>query len=304
MKLKHLVVLFAVGALGLGTAACGGDPTKPTDTGSTSTSTVVVGSADFPESQIIAEIYAQALEAKDIKVEKKLNIGAREIYIPALKNGEISLIPDYSGNLLSYLDKKATATSPEDVESALTEAVPDGLAVLDQAPAEDKDSLNVTPEFAQEHNVKSIADLKNVQGLRLAANPEFKTRPYGIPGLEKVYGITGIKFTGIKDGGGPNTLKALTDKVVDVADIYTTTPSIKANKLVTLEDPKNLIAAQRVLPVINSSKVDDKAKEVINAVSAKLTTDDLVAMNAENQGDKKAAPATLAKQWLQDKGLS
>ena len=304
MKLKHLAVILAVGAFGLGTAACGGDPTKPADTDSGSTGTVTVGSADFPESQIIAEIYAQALEAKDIKVEKKLNIGAREIYIPALKNGEISIIPDYSGNLLSYFDKNATATSADDVEAALKDAVPDGLEVLDQAPAEDKDSLNVTPEFAQEHNVKTIADLKNIDGLRLAANPEFKTRAYGIPGLEKLYGITGVKFTGIKDGGGPNTLKALLDNKVDVADIYTTTPSIKANNLVTLEDPENLIAAQRVVPVINSSKLDDKAKEAINAVSAKLTTDDLVALNAENQGDKKTAPETLAKQWLQDKGLS
>ena len=304
MKLKHLAVILAVGAFGLGTAACGGDPTEPTGTDTTSTSTVTVGSADFPESQIIAEIYAQALEAKDIKVEKKLNIGAREIYIPALKNGEIGIIPDYSGNLLREFDPKATATSAEDVEAALTEAVPDGLEVLDQASAENKDSLNVTPEFAQEHNLKTIADLKNVDGLRLAAQSEFKTRPYGIPGLEKVYGITGVKFTAIKDGGGPNTLKALLDKDVDVADIYTTTPSIKANNLVTLEDPKNLIAAQRVVPVINSSKLDDKAKEAINAVSAKLTTDDLVALNAENQGDSKAAPATLAKQWLQDKGLS
>jgi osmoprotectant transport system substrate-binding protein len=303
MKLKHLAVILAVGALGLGTAACGGDPTKNQDTGSTSTDTVTVGSADFPESQIIAEIYAQALEAKDIKVSKKLNIGAREIYIPALKNGEIGLIPDYSGNLLSYFDSKATATSAADVESALTKAVPTGLAVLDEAPAEDKDSLNVTPQFSQQHNVKSIADLKGVQGLRLAANPEFKTRPYGIPGLQKVYGITGVTFTGIKDGGGPNTLKALLDNKVDVADIYTTTPSIKANKLVTLTDPKNLIAAQRVVPVINTSKVSDKAKETINAVSAKLTTDDLAAMNAENQGDKKTAPATLAKNWLQSKGL-
>ena len=304
MKLKHLAVILAVGAFGLGTAACGGDPTEPTGTDTTSTSTVTVGSADFPESQIIAEIYAQALEAKDIKVEKKLNIGAREIYIPALKNGEIGIIPDYSGNLLREFDPKATATSAEDVEAALTEAVPDGLEVLDQASAENKDSLNVTPEFAQEHNLKTIADLKNVDGLRLAAQSEFKTRPYGIPGLAKVYGITGVKFTAIKDGGGPNTLKALLDKDVDVADIYTTTPSIKANNLVTLEDPKNLIAAQRVVPVINSSKLDDKAKEAINAVSAKLTTDDLVALNAENQGDSKAAPATLAKQWLQDKGLS
>jgi osmoprotectant transport system substrate-binding protein len=302
MKLKHLAVILAVGAIGLGASACGGDPTKTTDTAPADT--IKVGSADFPESQIIAEIYAQALEAKDIKVEKKLNIGAREIYIPALKKGEIGIVPDYSGNLLREFDPEATATSAEDVAAALPEAAPDGLAVLDESTADDKDSLNVTPEFAQQHGLTSIADLKKIKGLRLAAQAEFKTRAYGIPGLEKFYGITGVKFTAIKDGGGPNTLKALLDKDVDVADIYTTTPSIKANNLVTLEDPKNMIAAQRVVPVINTAKFSsDKAKEAINAVSAKLTTEDLVKMNEENSGPDKTAPATLAKNWLQDKGL-
>ena len=291
----RLTTALAVGALGLTLAACGGDPTEGDKSAS---DTITIGSAAFPENEIIAEIYAQALEDKGIKVKKKLNIGAREAYIPALKNGEIDLLPEYTGNLLTYLDKSATATSAEDVEAALGDALPENLTILDAAPAEDKDSLNVTADFSKKEGVKSIADLKKVKGLKLAANPEFKERSYGIPGLEKVYGITGVKFTAISDSGGPATLKALLDGKVDVADIYSTTPSIIANKLVTLEDPKSLIAAQNVVPLINEKKASAKVEEVLNAVSKALTTEELLELNEKNQGEDKTAPAALAKEWV------
>ncbi|MEH3032631.1 MAG: ABC transporter substrate-binding protein [Aeromicrobium erythreum] len=300
MSLKKIGALAAVATLGLGLAACGGDPTEGDAAAS---DTIVVGSADFPENEIIAQIYAQALEAKGVKVDTKLRIGAREAYIPALEKGEIDLLPEYSGNLLSYFDKKATATSEDQIEDALDDALPSKLEVLDAAPAEDKDSLNVTKKFSEEEGVTSIADLAKVKGLKLAANPEFKTRSYGIPGLEKVYGIKDVDFTAISDGGGPNTLKALLDGKVDVADIYSTTPSIKENDLVTLEDPKNLIAAQNVVPLINKSKASDKVEEVLDAVSKELTTEDLLDLNAKNQGADKVAPETLAKEWLKEKGL-
>jgi osmoprotectant transport system substrate-binding protein len=297
----RLTTALAVGALGLTLTACGGDPTEGEKS---ATDTITVGSAAFPENEILAEIYAQALEAKDVKVDKKLNIGAREAYIPALENGEIDLLPEYTGNLLLYFDKDATATAPDDVIAALGDALPEGLETLEPAEAEDKDSLNVTPEFAEQYDVDSITDLARFQDdLRLAANPEFKERPYGIPGLEKVYGIKGIKFTPISDGGGPATLKALLDDKVDVANIFSTTPSIKANKLVTLKDPENMIAAQQVVPLINSDKASDNVVDTLNAVSAELTTDDLLELNSQNQGDDKVAPAELAKQWLSDKGL-
>ena len=291
---------LAVAALGLSLSACGSDPTAGPKS---ATDTITVGSAAFPENEIVAEIYAQALEADGVKVKKKLNIGAREAYIPALKNGEIDLLPEYSGNLLAYLDKKASATSEADIETALKSSLPSTLEVLTASKAEDKDSLNVTSAFASKNGVATIADLAKVKGLKLGANPEFKTRPYGIPGLDKVYGIKDVKFTAISDGGGPATLKALLQGKVDVADIYSTTPSIVANKLVTLEDPKNLIAAQNVLPLINSKKATAKVKAVLDKVSAQLTTEDLLDLNAKNQGADKTAPATLAKQWLTDKGL-
>jgi osmoprotectant transport system substrate-binding protein len=296
----RLTALFAIAALGFGLSACGGDPTEGEKS---ATDTITIGSADFPENEIIAEIYAQALEANDVKVEKKLKIGAREAYIPALENGEIDLLPEYTGNLLLYVDKDATATAPDDVVAALGEALPEGLEILEVSEAEDKDSLNVTPEFSEQEGVKSIADLKKVDGLKLGANPEFKERPYGVPGMEKVYGITDVEFTAISDSGGPATLKALLDGKVDVANIYSTTPSILANKLVTLEDPENMIAAQQVVPLINSDKATDEVKEVLNGISAELTTEDLLDLNSKNQGEEKTAPAELAKQWLTDKGL-
>lgn len=304
MKKTRLAAVTAVAALGLTLAACGSDdPADTNDKSASGSDTITVGSAAFPENEIIAEIYAQGLEAKGVKVKKKLNIGAREVYIPALESGEIDLLPEYSGNLLSFIDPKATATSPEEIDDALDDALPEKLEVLDAAQAEDKDSLNVTPEFAQKNNLTTIADLKGIDGLKLGANPEFRTRAYGIPGLEKLYGITGIKFTAISDGGGPKTLKALLDGDIDVADIYSTTPSITENKLVTLEDPENLIAAQNVVPLIADAKASDKVEDVLDAISAKLTTQDLLDLNAKNQGPDKAKPADLAKEWLTAKGL-
>ncbi len=300
MSITKVTAGIAAAALGLSLSACGSDPTEGKKSAG---DTITIGSAAFPENEIIAEIYAQALEAKGVKVSKKLNIGAREVYIPALKKGEIDLLPEYSGNLLSYLDPKATATSEADIEEALGDALPDNLDVLEAAKAEDKDSLNVTAEFAAKNNVKTIADLKGVKDLSLGANPEFKERAYGIPGLEKVYGITGVKFVPISDSGGPKTLKSLLDGDVDVADIYSTTPSILANKLVTLEDPKNLIAAQQVIPLINDEKASDKVEKILNDVSAQLTTADLLDLNSKNQGADKTAPDVLAKEWLTSKGL-
>lgn len=300
MKINRITAAIAITSLGLALTACGGDPTEGEKSAS---DTITVGSAQFPENEILAEIYAQALEAEGITVKKKLNIGQREVYIQALENGEIDLLPEYTGNLLSYLDPKATATSPEEIEDALDDALPEGFETLDAAKAEDKDSLNVTSDFAQKNGLKTIADLKKIDGLTLGANAEFEERPYGIPGLEKLYGITDIKFVATGDSGGPLTLKALLDGDVDVADIYSTTPSIVDNNLVTLEDPENLIAAQNVVPLINEKKATDKVEDILDKISDLLTTEDLLELNGKNQGDDKTAPATLAKEWLTKKGL-
>lgn len=308
MMLSRFTVGLSALALGLTLAACGSDPTDTSSdgakNGSTGSSKIVVGSAPFGESEILAEIYAGALKAKGIDASTKLDIGQREAYIGALQDGTIQLFPEYTGNLLTYFDPKATATSPEDVEEALDDALPDDLEVLDAAPGEDKDSLNVTAEFAAKHQLTTIGDLAKVSGLKLAANPEFKTRSYGIPGLEKVYGIKDISFTAISDGGGPATLKALTSGKVDVADIYSTTPSIVENKLVTLSDPENLIAAQNVVPLIRDDAETDQVSEVLDAVSAKLTTEALLALNTAFAAADKPTAAAVAAEWLKANGFA
>ena len=298
-----LISASAVALLATATlAACGGDPTE-SDAGDSGSDTIVVGSADFSENEIIAEIYAQALEAKDVKVERKLRIGAREAYLPALENGEIDLLPEYTGNLLLYVDPDATATEAGAVEDALDDALPDTLETLEPAPAEDKDSYNVTQETSESEGITSIGDLAKLGTVKVGGNPEFETRAYGVPGLQKVYGVEDVDFVPISDSGGPATVKALLDGDVDVANIYSTTPSIAANDLVTLEDPENLIAAQNVVPLINEAKASDEVEDVLDAVSAELTTEDLIALNNRVDGDEKASAATAAKDWLEDKGL-
>jgi osmoprotectant transport system substrate-binding protein len=259
---------------------------------------VVVGSANFSENVILADIYGQALAANGFTVTYKLNIGARAAYIPALESGEVNLIPEYSGSILDFLSQSATANSPSDVKAALDKALPATLKALTPSTAADSDSLNVTPAFAKANNLKSIGDLAKLPSVTLAANPEFQTRPDGIPGLQKIYGLTNLKFQAISDGGGPQTLAALLNNTVQVADIYSTTPSILANKLVTLTDPKSLFASQEVVPIVSTSKDTPKLASVLNKVSAALTTADLLELNTEVSGASKTDPAVAAKNWL------
>jgi osmoprotectant transport system substrate-binding protein len=300
----------ALAGLALALTACGGGG-DPLSSGSGQTSgaaapndTVVVGSANFVESQILAEIYAQALSAKGVTVEKRLNIGSREAYIPALQDGSIDLIPEYSGVLLQYFDKAADETAPDAVYTALQEALPDNLVVLDKSAAEDKDAIVVTRETATQLNVKSIADLAPQCGnLVFGGPPEFQTRPDGIPGIQKTYNCSFKSYRSL-DAGGPLTVAALKNGDVQAANLFTTQSTIAANEFVVLDDPKNNFAAQNVLPLINKAKATDQVQATLNEISAKLTTDGLTKLNAEADGDAKPSPETVAKNWLSQNGLA
>jgi osmoprotectant transport system substrate-binding protein len=296
---------LVIGAAMFLAAACGGGGDDPlaTDTKrDAGNDTIVVGSADFTESTLIAEIYAGALEAKGVKVKKTLNIGSREAYIPALQDGSIDLIPEYTGVLMQYFDENADATESDAVYEALKAALPDDLTVLDKSVAEDKDSVTVTRETADKYSLTSIADLKPVAGdLTLGGPPEWKTRPTGAPGLEKLYGLKFKSFRAL-DAGGPLTIQALKNGQVDAADVFTTDPNIPANDFVPLEDPENLFAAQNVVPLIAKDKATDTVTNTLNAVSAALDTETLTALLAEVVNDKKDA-ADVAAEFLADKGL-
>jgi osmoprotectant transport system substrate-binding protein len=297
-----------VGTVALGTAMAlagcsSGDPldTSGGKTSAAPSDTISVGSAAFGENVILAEVYAQALEANDVKVTRNLQIGEREVYLKALEEGSIDLIPEYTGNLLAAYDKDSTATSSDDVYSALGAALPEGFEVLDESPAEDKDSYNVTKEYSESNGVTSLSDLKGKK-VRVGGGAVLGEREYGIPGLKDVYGADPSLVT-IEDQGGPNTVKALLDGQVDMANIYSTTPSILDNGFVTLKDPENLIKAQNVVPLVKTAKMNADVTSVLDKVSAALTTEDLTEMNRRNQGDEKAEPAAIAADWLKEKAL-
>jgi len=265
---------------------------------------ITVGSANFPENVVLAYIYGGALKKAGFDVSYKVNIGARAAYIASLEKGDINLVPEYAGSILSYLDKSANAKSGADVKTALdSDLAKVNLKAAELSQAADSDSLNVTPSYAKKNNLTSIGDLKKVGSFTLAANPEFASRPDGIPGLKSVYGLTNVKFKAINDSGGNSTLQALLGNQVQVADIYSTTPSILANKLVTLKDPKNLFASQQVVPIYSASKDSTKLTDALNTVSQALTTQDLLSLNTKVSGSAKEDPQQAAQEWLASKSL-
>jgi len=309
MRRKLTAVLAPVLLLAL--SACGGgdDPLADGDGGGGDdggdSSSVVVGSANFPESELLAEMYAQALEAAGVTVERQFNIGARELYLRALEDGSIDLLPEYNGALLSNLSPDGApedVTSPEEVYDAMVEVLPDGIIALEQAEAEDKDTLTVTQETATEFDLSTIEDLAPVAGeLRVAAGPEFAERFQGIVGLEEVYGITFGEFVPL-DPGGPLTLEALLSGQVEVANIFSTDSAIETEDLVVLEDTQNLFLAENIVPIIREEVSNDTIEEALNAVSAVLTTENLTAALAQVTVDKMSS-ADVAEQFLTDNGL-
>ena len=251
----------AVAALALAGCASS-DPLSgdSTDTGETGdSSTIVIGSQAYNSNEIIAEIYAQALEGAGFTVERNFNIGQRDTYIPSLEDGSIDLFPEYTGNLLQFFDPQTTATTSDDVYAALKDALPDGLTVLDQSPATDQDSYNVTAAFAKEHSLTSIADLAGIEGLVLGGAPELEERPYGPSGLESVYGVT-VGF----DATGDTTVDELVAGGIQVANVYSADPLIKTKDLVTLEDPEGLVALN-VESTVDQRSSEDIAKDWLAA---------------------------------------
>ncbi|HTR91491.1 MAG TPA: ABC transporter substrate-binding protein [Trebonia sp.] len=271
--------------------------------GGSSSGSVVVGSANFPENEVLAEVYALALQAKGVKVTTKLNIGAREAYYPQIEKGTISIIPEYNGTLLSVeVDKSNTAKTTAAVDAALAAKLPSTLTVLNPASAQDSDSVTVTQATAAKYHLKSIADLAPYASqLVIGGPPEFKTRVDGLVGLKSTYGLTFKSFDPL-DESGPITLAALASGKVAAADVFTTTPQIISDKLVSLTDPKFNFAAQNVIPLVYKPALTSTISDTLNAVSAKLTTSALLALDVKVITDKENY-TTAAQEWLQSVGL-
>ncbi|HEY1094305.1 MAG TPA: ABC transporter substrate-binding protein [Glycomyces sp.] len=293
----------ALGAVALAavlttTACSSGDPLS---SGDSDGDTIVIGSQDYYSNEIIAEIYAQSLEDAGFTVDRQFRIGQREAYLPEIEGGSIDLFPEYSGPVLQYWEPDTPARLSDDVYAALQDATPEGLRVLDQSAATDQDSYTVTKAFADQWSLATVDDLANVtEPMTMGANSEAENRPNGPQGLRDTYGVE-VGFTPIEDGGGPLTVQALNDGDIQLAIIYTADPSITANDLVSLQDTKGLFLASHVVPLA-SDNVNDEAADIINAVSAAMTPEDLLAMNARSVNEELPA-ATIAEDWLAEANI-
>ncbi|ANY07634.1 ABC transporter substrate-binding protein [Pseudonocardia sp. HH130630-07] len=297
--MKKLVTLLVVAAFAL--AGCGGDPLAGSDT---DPDVVAIGSGNFTESQLLAEVYAIALRDAGVQVEDPVAIGSREAYFPALQDGSVDLIPDYSGALLTYLDEESTAVEPDDVYTALQQALPPELLLGRMSEAENKDAVVVTRETATRLNLRSIADLApHCPELTFGGGPEFRTRTDGIPGLAKNYGCAFKDYRSL-DSGGPLTVAALEGDDVQAANLFTTDPALPQNDFVPLADPKENFAAQNVVPVMAQRKATPQVRAVLDRISGELSTEELLAMNAEAAGPDKPALRTVAADWLERRGIT
>ena len=301
---RTMMTMATIAASTLALAACGSAESvggnASTESSENGQTTLVVGSQDYYSNEIIAEAYAQALEGAGFAVDRQMRIGQREVYMPELEAGSIDVFPEYTGNLLQYLDQNASARTSQEVYDALATALPMGLRALDQSPATDQDSYVVTSTFAAEHSVTSIGDLAGAGPLVLGGNSELETRPYGPMGLAQTYGVS-VDFTPIEDSGGPLTVKALKDGDIQLANIYSSDPALAEGTLTVLEDPDGLFLASHVVPLA-SSRVNDDAAAVINRVSAAMDAEDLVEMNRASTKDQKTA-SQIDHDWLISEGL-
>ena len=290
-------ILSGVTLIAAGCAS--GDPLAPeSDSPDAGGDTIVIGSQAYYSNEIIAEIYAQALENGGFEVSRDaFNSGQRDAYIPALEAGEITLFPEYSGNLLQFFEPETAARTSDDVYAALPDALPEGLSVLDQSSATDQDSYTVTAAFAEENSLVAIGDLAKVTApLTLGGAPELAERPYGPTGLLETYGVT-VAFSPTAD----TTVEALLANTIQVANVYTADPRIQTDDLVVLEDPEGLFLASNVVPVV-SGELPEGAAEIINEVSAALTPEGLVALNVQSTVDQESTP-DIATAWLEENGL-
>jgi osmoprotectant transport system substrate-binding protein len=293
--------------------------TKSTSTGnplvqSAASGTVVVGSNSFAESTLLADIYGQALASKGYTVKYQLNIGARAVTYQQISSGAITVMPEYNGALLDYLDttaKKAAEpqTSTATVDSELSADLPSSLEILNPASAQDNDTLTLTKAEAQKLNLSqgaSIADFVTAlgtQSITIGAAPEYQTKTDGLLGIEQDYGLKASQVTfKALDEGGTLTEAALTNGSVDAGDLFTTDTTISKGSMLVLTDPKNIFGLQNVVPLVNKSGLSAAGVAELNAVSAKLDSATLLSLDSlnQNQGED---PATVAKTWLTAQGL-
>ncbi len=264
---------------------------------------VVIGSANFAESELLAEIFAQALEANDVTVERNFDLGSREVYLEALKEGKIDLVPEYLGSALRYLSGDAAAGNPTAAatQKALQKALQETeLQALGYAKAENTNVVVVTQALADKYDLTNISDLQNAADkLVFGGSAECMERIACYRGLTDVYKL---QFRAVKtlDTAGPDTVKALADGEVDVTFLFSTQGVIAERGFVILADDQGTQPAENIVPVVRTKTVTDLGERLtspLDAVTQRLTTDELRALNTRL--DEGMALKEVARTWLE-----
>jgi osmoprotectant transport system substrate-binding protein len=292
-------------ALIIGLAACGGDEGGGGETAAADAPTIVLGSKNFPEQFILGELYKQALEAKGFEVTYKENIGSTELIHTALESGDLNMYPEYTGVIVQVVHGQALSadTAEETYELAKELEGEDGFTLLKATPFFDTDAIAVLNETAEEYNLETVADLKNVPNLTLSGFPEFETRNTGLVGLKNIYGITDVEFVPL---AGISAYQTLDSGQVLAAAVFSTDPPLgEGSKYTVLEDPEHVFGFQNVAPIVTTSVFEQAGpafEDAVNAVSEKLTTEAMIAMNSAVIVDKQDA-ADVAREFLEENDL-
>lgn len=301
MRKRNLGFMAAVAALGL--AACGSPDSLEGDSETVDVqsggenASIVIGSANFSENVVLANIFAEALKDDGYDVTVKPNIGSREVLIPAIQDGSVDLVPEYSGSLLAYLDNDSSVYAGDEILDNLGQVVPEGLVLLSPAEAENKDTIVTTEDFADEHGLTSIEDLKPIESeIVFGGPPESRERRAGLLGMEEVYGMDFKEFKPI-DLGGPLTISALNNGDVQIAQMYSTQPAIEENGFVMLDDPLHTSTAEQVIPLVREDAADEKLQAAIERITSQLTTEDLIHLNQQVETEK-MDPQKVARQFV------
>jgi osmoprotectant transport system substrate-binding protein len=270
--------------------------------------TLTVAAFAFAESEVLAEVYAQALQQAGVDTEVTAGEGARELIQPALAGGLVELVPEYAGTAVDFLSRGSVAPA---ADLAATRALLDDLLrggpviALASAPAQDTNVVVVTRETAARLGLATISDLAAVaDGLTFGGPPECPQRVFCLLGLEEAYDLRFERFVPL-DAGGPLTHQALTGGHVDVGLLFSTDPGLAADELVVLADDLGVQPAENVTPMVRREAVDrwgDTLTATVDAVSARLTTDTLVSLNAGTAAGR--SPRDVAAEWLASEGLA
>lgn len=308
MRVRTARLTAGVAALALFATACGGDGEPSADGPDTDSvdvpddgPTVTVASFNFPESTILAEIYAQALEDAGYPVERQLDLGARELIFPQLQSGELSLLPEYLGSAIAT---GFGEDAPDDVDAgvvALQELFGDDVVVLEPAPAVNSNAFVTTSAFADENDLTTVADLAGL-GATFAGPPECEERVPCFLGLVDVYGLDDLSFSSIQEGGA--RLGALQGGEVELALFFSTDAILADDALRVLEDPEGIVPPENITPVLAADVADaygDDLTGLLDAISAQLTTEVLVELNT--RASEGIAPSEIAADWLAQAGI-